>query len=218
MSAEMSGGRLSEHVAEWMCELAQDRPVFHSEADFQLALALVMTRHGARRVRLERRIRLPKPLHNKHQLAVDVLATVDNRRIGLELKYPRKTYTGTVLSDGEPEEYFLSGGAADIEAAYYWHDAERIELLLAESIIDAGASIMLSNVPYWLSTMLTTTVGHAFALCEDRSVGPTTLAWSGKPYSDPVELTSQYLCRWRPFSTPSGTEFRYMILEGTARP
>lgn len=192
--------------------------MFHSEADFQLALAMVMTRHGARRVRLERRIRLQKPLRNKQHLSVDVLAAVDNRRIGLELKYPRKTYTGTVLSDGEPEEYFLCGGAPDIEAADYWHDAERIELLLAENIIDAGASIMLSNVPYWLPTTLTNTVGSAFALCQDRSVGPANLEWGGKPYSDPVELRAQYLCRWRPFSTPSGTEFRYMILQSPARP
>ncbi|WP_155765936.1 hypothetical protein [Mycobacterium colombiense] len=218
MPAEMSGGRLSQQIAEWMCELAQNRPVFHSEADFQLALALVMTRHGARRVRLERRIRLQKPLRNKKQLTVDVLATVDNQRIGLELKYPKNAYTGTALSDGEPEEYFLRTGASDVGAADFWHDAERIELLLAENIIDAGASIMLSNVPYWRSTTLTKTAARAFALCQDRSVGPTTLEWSGKPYSAPVELTTQYLCRWRPFSTPPGGEFRYIILESPAQP
>jgi hypothetical protein len=196
-----------------MYELAQVRPTFHSEADFQLALAMVMTRHGARRVRLERRVRVQKPLRKKQQLAVDILATIDCSHIGLELKYPKKTYTGTVLSDGEPEEYSLREGAPDLEAAEYWHDAERIELLLAEHTIEAGASIMLSNVPYWLPTTLTRTVGRAFTLYEDRPVDPMTLEWTGKPFTHPVNLTAHYRCRWQPFSKPPGTEFRYMILE-----
>ncbi|MFS0900014.1 hypothetical protein [Mycolicibacterium litorale] len=213
MPADMIRGGLSQHIAEWMSELAKTRPLFHSEADFQLALAMLMTRHGVRGVRLERRIRVEAPLRSKQFLTVDILAVVDDQRVGLELKYPRRTYTGTVISDGDPEDYFLRAGASDIEAADFWHDAERIELLLAEGIIEAGASIILSNVPYWLPATLTKTVGRAFALCENRSVERTTLEWAGKQYSEPVCLTAQYHCRWRPYSKPPGTEFRYMVLE-----
>ncbi|NKU66407.1 hypothetical protein GS891_26105 [Rhodococcus hoagii] len=47
---------LAPYVQSWMDTLARQRPVFHSESDFQLALALVLADDVAQ-LRLERNCR-----------------------------------------------------------------------------------------------------------------------------------------------------------------
>src|SRR4051794_21367439 len=78
-----------EHV---MSALAERRPVFHSEADFQHAFAWeLQRRHPEARIRLETR---PRP-----GVRLDVLAIVNGRRIAIELKCLLRDLTTTI--DGE---------------------------------------------------------------------------------------------------------------------
>jgi hypothetical protein len=92
-------------VAEVLAELARQRPIFHSEADFQLALAWTLqAMHPTATVRLEKRM-LDEP-----RVVVDVLAIVEGERLALELKYLRSKADVTV--DGE--RFVLSLGAADV--------------------------------------------------------------------------------------------------------
>jgi hypothetical protein len=71
-------------VATAMGLLAQRRPLFHSEADFQFALAWELkTSHPDADLRLEKRV-IDDP-----RIELDILCVLDGRRYGLELKYPR---------------------------------------------------------------------------------------------------------------------------------
>ncbi len=92
-------------VAEVLAELARQRPIFHSEADLQLALAWTLqAMHPTATVRLEKRM-LDEP-----RVVVDVLAIVEGERLALERKYLRSKADVTV--DGE--RFVLSLGAADV--------------------------------------------------------------------------------------------------------
>ena len=160
--------RLSDLVASWVRRLSADRPLFHSEIDFQLALSRVMIADGVNRVRLERRIELPELLHDRAHPEIDIVARLgDEFRIALELKYPKRELAAEdVMSDGEPESFHLrASGAPDRDACAIWHDAERIEALLRHRVVNAGVVVALSNYAFWKSTSLKEgTKAHAFRL------------------------------------------------------
>ncbi|NKU66390.1 hypothetical protein GS891_25970 [Rhodococcus hoagii] len=80
---------LAPYVQSWMDTLARQRPVFHSESDFQLALALVLADDVAQ-LRLEKKLSVSEPVGGRSRLSIDVLGELDGHRIALELKYPKK--------------------------------------------------------------------------------------------------------------------------------
>lgn len=126
-------GDLTPHVCRWMETLSARRPIFHSEADFQLALAMVMSEdERVSRIRLERRIALRERLRDRAYVNVDVLARLDGQPVGLELKYPKRKLECTALADGELEDFRLPEGAYDVDAPEFWHDTARMERLIAE--------------------------------------------------------------------------------------
>jgi hypothetical protein len=68
-----------------LTQLSQERPVFHSEADFQHALAWEIHRcHPFAKVRLQVNLGAEK------RAAVDILVTNDEEVFGIELKYKTK--------------------------------------------------------------------------------------------------------------------------------
>lgn len=112
MSEPIAAGDLTPHVRRWMDALSVGRPVFHSEADLQLALAMVMSRdHRVSRIRLERRVALRERLRERTHVNVDVLARLDGHPIGMELKYPKRRLECTAHADGELEDFHLPEGA-----------------------------------------------------------------------------------------------------------
>lgn len=215
-------GDLTRYICGWMATLSVERPIFHSEADFQLALSTVMSRDPrVSGVRLERRVALTQSLLGRTHVNVDILARLDGRPVGIELKYPKRKLICTTSSDGQTEDFNLREGAADIDAAGFWRDAARIERLVAQSEILTGASVLLSNCPLWEPhrLMSPTTKGHAFALYEGRTItAGQTLAWredTAGVDTSPVALARDYVCHWWPYSevdAHSG-EFRCIILE-----
>jgi hypothetical protein len=111
--------------------LKHRRPVFHSEADFQFALAWVMAEDAVERIRLERRVKLA----GRRAMQLDITGYVDGEPVLVELKYPKERFVGTVLADGHPEEFDLaSSGAPGDSAITFWKDVSRIETL-----IDSGS-------------------------------------------------------------------------------
>ena len=66
-------------------EIAKERPVFHSEADFQHVFAMrFMQILSPKQIRLERRF-ITK---NKKNFELDMFAQTNSSNIGIELKYP----------------------------------------------------------------------------------------------------------------------------------
>lgn len=191
------------------------RPVFHSEADFQHALAWVVhTVLPHVRVRLETR-----PAPGVH-LDVAVDDPTSGERLAVELKYLTAAWSGTV--DGESFQ-LLNQGAQDIRAYDIVKDLCRVERIIAAGAASRGAVIVLTNDPaYW------TRPGHgrvtnadAFrvydgnGLAGARAWGPVTGAGTTRGRESALELAGIYLCEWRPFSMLAGQrgEFRYLMFD-----
>jgi hypothetical protein len=200
-----------------MRTLASQRPVFHSEFDFQFALSKVMEQAGVSRIRLERLVQL----HGNPRFEIDVMGYLHRRTpIALELKYPKDRFVGTATSDGFTEDFYLpSSGAFDVDARNIWKDVSRIEELLAAEMIGAGAVITLSNYKFWDQRRHKQgTQAHDFRLWQNRETDanvvfafPESAKWVRQEHS-PVLLRHPYRCDWHHYSEPLGADFRYLVL------
>ena len=196
-----------------MAALAEERPLFHSEADFQHAFAWRLhSVHPGARIRLETRFRPGERL--------DVLAVIDGRRVAIELKYLLRKLTATV----EGELFDLPDQSAqDIRRYDFVKDILRLERMRLEDLADDAYAIALTNDPgYWRPTAREGTVDAAFRLAEGRRLAGL-LAWAAHTGAgtmvgrkDPIALGGDYLVTWRDYSrvgTERGGHFRYLAVE-----
>lgn len=199
----------------WIEVLRLSRQVFHSEADFQHALAwMVHTAQPDVRVRLETR-----PAPGVHlDLAID--DPTSGQRLAVELKYLTAAWSGTV--DGESFQ-LLNQGAQDIRAYDIVKDVCRVERIIAGGAASRGVVIVLTNDPtYW------TRPGHgrvtnadAFRVYDCNNLtgarvwGPLTGAGTTRGRESALELAGSYVCQWRSYSTLAGQrgEFRYLMFD-----
>jgi hypothetical protein len=202
-----------EMLAETMTALAEVRPVFHSEADFQHGFAWQMhAAHPEARIRLETRIRPGERL--------DIFAVIDGRRVAVELKYLLRKLRTTV--EGELFE-LPDQSAQDIRRYDFIKDIGRLERMRLESLADDAFAVALTNDPsYWKPNVSETTVDASFRLPEGRRlVG--VLAWAAHAGAGttagrtaPLELGGDYLVAWRDYSRVGGERyghFRYLAVE-----
>lgn len=170
---------------EVLVQLAATRPVFHSEADSQLAFAWLVQQYDAKmRVRLETR-----PAPGVH-LDLDFARPDLDRATAIELKYLTRLWTGTV--GGERFE-LKNQGAQDIRAYDIVKDIVRVEKFVASQPGCDGAVITLTNdASYWKpGAGLKTTnaaafrLGHGTILSGVRDWGPNTGAGTRKGGSYP---------------------------------
>lgn len=191
-------------IESWLAILRRARPVFHSEADFQQALAwAIHMSDPAVRVRLETR-----PAHG---VRLDLLISRPDlgMHLVLELKYLTAAWAGQV--DGEQFE-LLSQGAQDIRAYDVVKDVQRVERFVEGQPGWRGAVLVLANDPgYWSRP------GHggatdadAFRIYEDqvisgrRAWGPGTGAGTMKGRETVTELRGDCRCRWSEYSALPG--------------
>ena len=106
--------------------LSETRPVFHSEADFQFALAW--------KVKLllpTAEIRLEYPPSNDPAKAVDIVVRNDNRTYPIELKHKTKRLSTTV----NEEAFNLKGhGAQDLGCYDFVKDIHKVESLASNLV------------------------------------------------------------------------------------
>lgn len=151
-----------------LTQLARKRPVFHSEADFQHALAWeVHLSHPAAEVRLERSV---------EQMHLDLVVRDGAMNYALELKY--KTRSATLEHAGE--SFALSNHAAQDSGRYdFLKDVGRLERIVAAKPGWDGCAILLTNdASYWRSGRAGT-VDSAFRLHEGRTID-ASLAWDAR--------------------------------------
>lgn len=205
---------MSIDIAGLMERLSRDRPIFHSEADFQHAFAWrIHTEHPNARIRLETR--------PERRIRLDVLIDLGDERIAIELKY---LVRGTRL-EVHGELFDLPNQAAqDLSRYDFIKDVERLEGFVADGIVDSGWTIGLSNDPsYWQPGVKADPVDALFRLHEGRDLSGT-LSWgmlagkgTTKNRNTPLSLSGRYTCRWRSFSRIDSEsrpmEFRYLALE-----
>ncbi len=121
-------------------ELAKERPLFHSEADFQHAFAMkFMQISNPKQIRLERRF----ITENKKQFELDMFVQTKNSKIGIELKYPQHKYETTF----NEETFILKSHNNPGGNRYsFLYDIYRLEQLKESKIINEGYAILLTNV------------------------------------------------------------------------
>jgi hypothetical protein len=201
-------------VSAVMADLAVRRPLFHSESDFQHALAwAVQRRYEHAELRLE-----PRP---RRGVRLDVLVHLGQRRIAIEVKYLVAAFVGTIAG----ERFELPNQAAqDISRHDVVKDIVRLERLLADGFAHEGLSITLSNdSAYWRPGIKAAPVDAAFRLHEGRALSGV-LSWSASAGAgtthkrdEPLILAGAYQCAWKHYGNVTGdngrvVELRYLSI------
>ena len=191
-------------IPKYLAALAAERPIFHSEADFQLAFGWLLQRSfPAADVRLEWRA----PMSDR-RIYLDIYLAVDGTRWGLELKYKTRPITMTVRGERfELKEH----GAQDLGRYDYLHDIERIETLKAMDLIDAGAAILLTNdSAYWTASTALNAYA-AFELTDSRVLngdlawGPTAGEGTRFTRDAPIPILRTHVVKWSEYSELDAT-------------
>mgnify|MGYP003667958779 CR=1 FL=1 len=193
--------------------LAQLRPAFHSEADFQHAFAQqILARHPAWKVRLER------PIRALGNAAVDVWVGTPTSTVAVELKYLTKSASG----EASGEAFHLRNhGAHDVRRYDVLKDVSRMERM-RDTEVERALVIALTNDPaYWTGPKRDDTNDAAFSLREGR-VASGELCWSSatgsgtmKNREAPLVLRGSYRLRWQDYAeeTVEFGRFRFLLIE-----
>lgn len=187
-------------LAAILKSLASKRPIFHSEADFQLALGMEIERqHPDAAVRLEYK---PFPGERVH---LDMWIYHNGRWMAVELKY--KTRHVSVNWQGERFE-LIQQGAQDLSGYDIWKDVTRVERICAAFENVDGYVVVLSNDDSLWRRVSTedNTVGAAFRVFEGRQASGT-LYWAShagagtmKTREDPLSLGNEYELQWQDYA------------------
>ncbi len=197
-----------------LADVAKGRPLFHSEADFQHAVAWELHRrfpHAS--VRLERPVSTGgKVMH------LDVLVQEGAAMIAIELKYKTRKFSAELSG----ETYNLRNQAAhDVGRYDFIKDIHRLEEITHSKPGAIGYAVLLTNdSAYWKATSTTTTVDAAFRLHQGR-VLEGTFAWGNgasagtmKAREAAIDLLGRYSLEWRDFLPlpGKGWGFRYLAV------
>ena len=188
---------LSENqIVDLIQSLAETRPVFHSEADFQHELAwLIRMRFPAINVRLER------PMPNVGE--VDILLHRNGVEFLIELKYKTLAWAGEFGG----EMFSLRSHGADQANRYAGiKDISRIEISQKH-----GCAIFLTNLPrYW--SVNPQGNDEQFSIADGRNVVPGMLNWNNNQ-NDGIQLLGTYHFHWRDYSRLDADNlFRYLLV------
>jgi len=196
-------------IHELMKHLSQERPIFHSEADFQHAFAWQFhTLFPDATVRLEYPIDLTKRIH------LDLLLTFSNhQRLAVELKYRtcyfNSTHRGEVFA-------LKDHSARDLGRYGVWKDVSRIEqLVMANQPNMRGYTVFLTNTDLYWKPGTRVTNDKDFHLHDGRTV-QGDLSWQPIAPEYTLSLSHTYTVTWHPYSVLSpewGGEFRYLVFE-----
>ena len=207
-------------IPEIMESLAKKRPIFHSEADFQHALAWeIHLLDSSARIRLEQR-----KIINGKPAYIDLMVSCESKTIAIELKY--KTVLFSAIVDTEQFE-LKEHSARDVGTCMFWEDVARLEGLQAQQKTKEllTYAIFLTNEKgYWKDSKRKETNAELFRLTEAKEVGGI-LKWKAgtadgtkKGHENPITLANKYKLEWCNYGSlvASGedtTELRYLLLE-----
>ena len=178
-----------------MAELAKTRPIFHSEADFQHALAWQI--HEMMR---DIQIRLEFNLNPLGQEGVYLDIWLPCHELAVELKYKTKP----LLALHNSEAFLLKEQGAQNHGRYdFLKDVERVESA------ERGVAIILTNEPsYWKEDSVRDSSNYYdFRIHEGRRLSgelkwknPEDKAAKTGGRQDPITLSGSYNLRWEDYS------------------
>ncbi len=195
--------------------LAGKRPVFHSEADFQFALAWEIKEATGNDVRLE------FPPFPEERMYLDIWIPAIGTAV--ELKYLTRELAVTAAS----EPFSLRNqGAQDLGRYDFLKDVYRLERVIESTPGERrGIAVLVTNDSlYWKPPNQEDTIDAEFRVHQDREL-PRKMRWSErasigttKGRESPIILTDSYICKWRDYGRPvvsnaKNARFRYLALE-----
>jgi hypothetical protein len=195
--------------------LSETRPVFHSEADFQFALAWEIKLHLP-----TAEIRLEYPPPNDPARAVDIIVRNDSFLYPIELKYKAKRLSTTI----DEETFNLKEhGAQDLGRYDFVKDIRKVESLASNlDGFKVGYVIWLTNDPSYWKPPLNPSVGYADFSVHDGAIKTGAMKWAEhlgvgtiKSREQPLVLNNAYEIQWHTYSnldTPNGL-FKYVLLK-----
>ncbi|KAF0194460.1 MAG: hypothetical protein FD169_1781 [Bacillota bacterium] len=180
--------------------LKNKRKVFHSEADFQFALAWeLQLQYPDALVRLE----YPPP-HDPTKY-VDILVRLGDDVYPIELKYKTKLFSEVV--GGEP--YTLKNhGAQDIGKYDFVKDICRVEAFREYvSGCSEGYAVWLTNDPYYWNKPKNDTAGYLAFSVHHGAIKEGTMSWgfsmgegTTKGRDNALVLSGRYIIDWHDYS------------------
>ena len=208
------------NIKSLLTDLAKCREVFHSEADFQHALAWQIheTTEGSQ-IRLE----FPVPAEHRN-MYVDIW--LPDEKIAIELKYV--TRSSELKHHGET--YALRDHGAQNQRRYdFLLDIQRLERMCSDpKLCEAGYAVLLTNDWLYWDPPTRKAMDFAFRVHEGREIYSRELAWAPgaspgmvKGREEPIQLEGPYCLRWQDYSNipeksrgkrrPRG-KFRYLAV------
>ena len=205
-------------------ELSRERPVFHSEADFEYALAWkIHEKYPDLKIRPEKRIDLKGSKTCPYFISPDFIIHKDNDTeiVAIETKYKTKKINIKVFG----EEFDLKEHSTPNDNRYYFvKDIWRIESFLKEHPKGYGFAIFLTNdASYWNkeSQRADHPDDEDFRIYESRVI-EGQLKWKeGGRERQAIPLKGKYTLNWREYSnlkeysdsTEKNMRFRYLLVE-----
>lgn len=125
------------NMAEIMHMLSRERPIFHSEVDFQHALAWQIHLESPKS-----QIRLEYPLDYEESGRLDIVLLDENRELAFELKYKKHSFLALI----QGEIFSLrTDSAEDIGRYDFLKDVQRLERFVSDRRNASGCVILLTN-------------------------------------------------------------------------
>jgi hypothetical protein len=202
-------------VHEAILALAKKRPVFHSEADFQHALAWEIHQVlPAASVRLELPIQV-----GSHLFHVDTWVEHQGAVMAIELKYKTRALSVRV---GTEQFTLKNQSAQDIGRYDFLKDVQRLEQIVGDRQNCDGYAVLLTNdSAYWTNSPSGNTVDADFRIHDGRRLDGM-LRWDAnasvgtmKDREQPIVLRDRYMIKWVAYSKPSPSsygDFRFAVL------
>lgn len=203
-------------IGEVLSTLAGQRPVFHSEADFQHALAWKIHQSlPSALVRLE----LPVQV-NQQFLHIDIWVACQDTILAIELKYKTR---GLAIQVGNEQYRLKDQSAQDIGRYDFVKDVQRLEqVTLAHPNVTGYAILLTNDSAYWTKPPSHSTADADFRLHDGR-VLKGILAWginasagTMKGREQPLQLRGEYYLHWSDYSHPSAErcgKFRVLVVK-----
>ena len=209
-------GKIMIEITDALNELSKKRPIFHSEADFQHALAwAIHEKYPDLNIRLENR-----KIFNEEKIYTDIFAFKDDNIAAIEVKYKTNNLDIAVTN----EEFSLKNQSALPQGRYdFVKDISRLEKILERYHDSAGFAILLTNdESYWkVPAGDIDTVDKDFRIY-DRKTIKGKLSWKDgtskgtmRGKAEPIILKGKYILNWKDYSNLSCQKgkFRYLLVE-----
>jgi len=211
-----------DKLIEALNRLSKDRPVFHSEADFQFSLGWELKRlNNDFEIIMERPFQFNNKLGDDKDTTkyTDIFIKDGLNKYGIELKYVTKELETEI----DKVKYKLKDHMATNLRRYdFYKDISRLEYLKINGEIDMGYAIFLTNVNSYYQKQASG-MAKEFNFADGCKIIPKDeYYWIGEKINEKsigssrnknIKIEQQYDCCWREYPENGSYGFKYILLE-----